>query len=119
MLQALPSPDALAYDVFVASGQRVYSAAVPRAGAFAGERGKEGMYIAEAAGEVAAAPLDACQHRAEVQHLGLYEDGAGGTVLASADCYGRAVVAQLRRLEGQAGLQVVGVQQLQPPDLLR
>lgn len=95
---------------------------MPRgAGAFLGERGKEGVYIAEPGAPVVATALDAIQHRAEVQHLGLYEQpGSGGAaVLASVDCYGQAVVAQARRLEGQPGLQVTGVHQLQPTDVLR
>ena len=120
-LQALPTPDATHYDAFFASGGRVYSVAVPRAAAFVGERGKEGVYIAEPGAGVQPAALEPVQLRAEVQHLALYEQGMGGTaaVLASVDCYGRAVLAQARRLEGQPGLHIMETHQLQPPDVLR
>lgn len=131
-LQALPSCEAPQYEAFIASGRRVYRLEVPRpagASAFSGGQGKEGVYIAETApGAVAAAPLDAVQHRAEIQHLGLFEDTASRTaVLASADCYGRAILAHAQRFgggEGDAGaggsgLQITAVHQLQPPDLLR
>lgn len=119
--QALPSPDAAAHNVFVASGRRVYSIAVPRGAAgFAGERGKEGVHVPATAEPVSAAVMPAIQHRAEIQHLALHEQpGSGQAVLASVDCYGRAVVAQARRLEGRPGLHVTGVHQLQPADLLR
>ncbi|EFN57285.1 hypothetical protein CHLNCDRAFT_143873 [Chlorella variabilis] len=118
-VEALPGPDAAQYEAFVASGRHVYSVAVPRGGAFAGERGKGGVYIAEAGAEVQAAPLGALQHQAEVQHLALHEQGDGQAVLASVDCYGRALLAQARRLEGQPGLHITGVHQLQPADVLR
>lgn len=91
----------------------------PRPGAFVGERGKEGVYIAGAGAPATLAPLDPCEHRAEVQDVRLQEGGDGTAALASVDCYGRAVVAQLRRLEGQPGLQVVGAHALQPQDVLR
>lgn len=122
----------------------MYSVAVPRASAgagagsgaaFAGEQGKEGVFIAETVpGAVHAEQLEALQHRAEVQHLALHEDGSGTAVLASVDCYGRAVLAHMRRLQGGSsgeggesggggsdpgGLHIAGVQQLQPTDLLR
>ena len=117
--QGLPSQDATEYQAFLASGRRVYSVAVPRAGAFVGERGKEGVYIAEQGAPATAAELPALQLRAEVQHLTLAEGGEGPAVLAAVDCYGRAVLAQAWRREGEAGLQVVAAHQLQPPDLLR
>lgn len=139
-LQALASTDASQYEAFMASGRRIYSLTAPRpagAGTFAGQQGKEGVFIAERAqGAVAAAPLDALQQRAEIQSLALFEDGvsdgdvggAGGTaVLASVDCYGRAMLAHMRRRgcgDGSdgtdgGGLQVTAMQQLQPTDLLR
>jgi hypothetical protein len=126
-LQALLTSDAAQYEAFVASGRRVYSVSVPRApgAAFQGEQGKGGVYIAEAGEGIQAEALEAIQHRAEVQHLALYEQGGGDSggdataVLASVDCYGRAVLAQARRLEGQPGLHITGAHQLQPPDVLR
>lgn len=117
--QALSSPDATEYQAFLASGRRVYSVAVPRSGAFVGERGKEGVFIAEQGEPATAAELPALQLRAEAQHLTLTEGGDGTAVLAAVDCYGRAVVAQARRGEGAAGFQVVAAHQLQPPDVLR
>ena len=93
--------------------------AVPRPGAFVGERGKEGVFIAEQGAPAAAAELPALQLRAEVQHLALADGGDGTAVLAAVDCYGRAVLAQARRGEGEPGLQVVAAHQLQPPDVLR
>lgn len=120
LVQALPSPQAAEYEAFVASGRHLYSVRLPRAAAFTGERGKEGVYIAEAGVAATAAPLDAAQHRAEVQHVSLHEqDGGGEAVLASVDCYGRALLARMRRQEGGQGLRVLGVHQLQPADLLR
>ncbi|PRW57554.1 hypothetical protein C2E21_3392 [Chlorella sorokiniana] len=116
---ALPSADATEYQAFLASGRRVYSVAVPRSGAFVGGRGKEGVFIAEQGAPATAAELPALQLRAEVQHLALAEGGGGSAVLAAVDCYGRAVLAQARRGEGAAGLQVVAAHQLQPPDVLR
>ncbi|PSC73203.1 hypothetical protein C2E20_3792 [Micractinium conductrix] len=136
-LAALPSTGAAEYEAFVASGRRVYRVCAPRPhGAptsLAGERGKEGVHIAEAVpGALQAEALDAVQHRAEVQHLALFEEpccGAGSTaVLASVDCYGRAVLAHARRCggsgdgsikDGGGRLQITGVHQLQPTDLLR
>lgn len=139
-LQSLPSADAARYEAFVASGRCIYSLTAPRpagASAFAGQQGKEGVFIAERApGRVTAAPLEALQQRAEVQSLALFQEGAAGgsngdagatAVLASVDCYGRAVLAHLRRLGGGdgcdaadgSGLQITAVQQLQPTDLLR
>lgn len=109
----------------------MYSVSVPRApgsAGFPGEQGKGGVYIAEAGAGLQAAALEAIQHRAEVQHLALYEQGGGGSggssgdhsaVLASVDCYGRAVLAHARRAEGQPGLHITGVHQLQPLDVLR
>lgn len=117
--QALPSAEATEYQAFLASGRRLYSVAVPRAGAFVGGRGKEGVFIAEQGAPATAAELPALQLRAEVQHLALAECGDGTAALAAVDCYGRAVVAQARRGEGAAGLQVVAAHQLQPPDVLR
>lgn len=139
-LQALPSADASQYEAFMASGRSIYSLVAPRpacASGFAGQQGKEGVFIAERAqGAVPALPLAALQQRAEIQSLALFEDapnssgsgGAGGTaVLASVDCYGRAVLAHMRRFSGGdgsgeadgGGLQVTALQQLQPTDLLR
>lgn len=127
--QALPAADAPAYEAFLASGRRVYSLRAPRAGAFSGERGKEGVHIAEAGPGVAAHALDPIHHRAEVQHLALHEQPGAGpgspTVLASVDCYGRAVLAEVRRGGGEGGgqpgggLHVTAVHQLQPTDVLR
>lgn len=117
--QGLPSQDASKYQAFLASGRRVYSVAVPRSGAFVGERGKEGVYIAEQGAPATAAELPALQLRAEVQHLTLAEGGDSPAVLAAVDCYGRAVLAQAWRRECEAGLQIVAAHQLQPPDLLR
>jgi hypothetical protein len=86
------------------------------------------VYIAEPGdAAVQAVPLEALQHQVEVQHLVLHEQGGGEAVLASVDCYGRAVLAQMRRhgdtddaTEGQpSGLHITSVHQLQPADVLR
>ena len=137
MLQSLPSPDAARYDAFVVSGRRVYSVRAPRmAGGGGGfERGKGGVYIAGVGAGATAEELDCIQHRAEVQHVALQEQcggGGGAAVRASVDCYGRAVLAHAplhphcHEGEGDGGsdsdgggLQFMGVEQLQPTDVLR
>lgn len=69
---------------------------------------------------VSAEPLPQLAHRAEVQELRLFEGGAGGAaVLASVDCYGRAVLAHCRRDAPEGPLQVAEVSSLQPQDPLR
>lgn len=131
---------AVSYELYAASGRRVYCLCAPRppsGTAFAGERGKEGVYIPAHGKPLAAGPLEGLPHRAEVQELRLAEDPAtpGAAVLASVDCYGRAVLAHMRRGYGDGGggggveaenaeggdpaYQLAGLHQVQPPDLLR
>ena len=115
----------------------MYSVRAPRmAGGVGGgfERGKGGVYIAGVGAGAALEALDCIQHRAEVQHVALQEQcgggGPGAAVLASVDCYGRAVLAHARRhprddggdcgSDGDGGsLHFTGVEQLQPTDVLR
>ena len=98
------------------------TAARPGASAAAEARGKEGAYLPQALppGSAAAALIPQAAHRAEVQDLRLCEGGGGGgVVLATADCYGRAVLTHGRRGPGGAGEIVMGEAQcLAPPEVL-
>ena len=86
---------------------------------FHGRRGKEGVCIPQPAAPGAAHALPQLAHRAEVQDLRLVDSGGGGAVLASADCYGRAMLAHLRRADCAGGALEPGeAQQCQPADLL-
>eukprot|EP00887_Chlorella_sp_A99_P003556 scaffold7.g3556.t1 len=139
---ALPGEGATAYEVYAASRHRIFCLVPPRqpgAAAFAGERGKEGAYIPTPGAGLAAQALPQIPHRAEVQDLRLWEGGDGAAVLASVDCYGRAVLAHLRRGAwgdgggggggqgvtgegaggGQGGYELAELHQVQPTDLLR
>ena len=70
-------------------------------------------------------PLPQLSHRAEIQDLQLFESassgggGEGEAVLASVDCYGRALLAHCRRPGPGEALQVAEVMALQPQDPLR
>lgn len=119
-IAALPEGGEPLYEAFLASGRQVYSLAAPRGSQpFHGWRGKEGVCIPQPAAPGAAHALPQLAHRAEVQDLRLVDTGGGGAVLATADCYGRATLAHLRRAGGAGdALEPGEAQQCQPADLL-
>ena len=113
LLQNLTCDTATTYEVYAASGRFIYRLTPPRpatgpagrSGGCAGERGKGGEFIFAPGAGVTARLLEGVPQRAEIQDLRLWEaepgsSGGGAAILASVDCYGRAVLAHLRRVDG-------------------